>query len=244
VFRISKSGVRVYLKPEFHPILKETDLSHTDVVRKAKELFGKRYGAVSGLPRICSKNSEDAMTWGHFSPLLSTSPEDKKNWLEAFLQESLGHELNPNLVKTLPTAELLFWRGKKAEPMYCPPCNLGYPETNTEVDLTILTEKAVIFVEAKYKSEVSIRTTHCQNRDQIIRNIDVGTYYAWKKGQDFYFILVTSPDCKKSEKLFQLYQNNPQNIAERLPHRTDIPHKLEEIVSNLGMATWDQLSKI
>lgn len=233
-FRHSKGNVKVYLKPESHPLLKDTNLSHPDVVRKATELFGKRYGTVNGLPQICSENSEDALTWKHFSPLLYASPEDRESWLTTFLQKSLGHDTNQTLVKTLPTAELLFWRGKKAEPMYCPPPNLGYDETNTEVDLTIRTKTTLIFVEAKYKSEISTHTTYCPNRDPIIRNIDVGTYYAWNKGLDFYFILVTSPYCKKSREFFQLYLNNPQNIAEKLPHRVDVIDKQQQIASSIS----------
>jgi len=42
-FLISKTGVKVYLKPEYHPILKETNLSNPDFLRKASELFDKRY---------------------------------------------------------------------------------------------------------------------------------------------------------------------------------------------------------
>jgi len=72
-FLYSKTGVKVYLKPEYCPALGETNLSHPDFVRKAKEVFGQRYGNIEGLPRICSENSEDAQTWIHFSPLLSMS---------------------------------------------------------------------------------------------------------------------------------------------------------------------------
>jgi len=243
-FRLSETGIKVYVKPEYHPALMGTNLSHVDIVRKAGELFGRGYGKVTGLPKICSANSEDAQTWGHFSPLLSMLPEEKGIWLKAFLQKSLKRELNQDLRKTLSDAKLMFWRGKRAKPMYKPPPNLGYPEGNTEVDLTILTRKAVIFVEAKYHSEIAMHTTHCPNRDQIIRNIDVGTYYAWNKNLEFYFTLLTSTDCKKSMRLLMNYLNNPQEIISRLPHRTDTPKRIEQITNNLDLITWNELEKI
>jgi len=243
-FLYSKTGVKVYLKPEYHSALEGMNISHHDFVRKAKELFDDKYGKVGGLPRICSENSEDAQTWMHFSPLLSNPPQKRGNWLEAFLEESLKRKPKQDLVRTLRNAKLLFWRGKRAKPTYTPPPNLGYREGNTEVDLTILTEKAIIFVEAKYHSEIEMHTTHCPNRDQIIRNIDVGTYYAWNKGLDFYFVLLTSSNCKKSRKLLRHYLGNPQEIVDRLPHRTDIPKRIEQITENMGLTTWNQLHKI
>jgi hypothetical protein len=243
-FLCSETGVKVYLKPKYHPALKGTDLSHPDFVRKAAELFGDKHGKVKGLPRICSENSEDAQTWTHFSPLLSMVPQQKGNWLKAFLEESTKRKTKQDSVRTLRHAKLLFWRGKKAEPIYGSPPNLGCPEGNTEVDLTILAEKVIIFVEAKYRSDISMHTTHCPNRDQIIRDVDVGSYYAWNKGLDFYFVLITSSGCRKSRKLLKYYLDNPQEIANRLSHRTDIPKKIEQITHNMGLITWNQIQRI
>jgi len=243
-FVYSKTDVKVYLKSEYHPALKRTNLSHPDFVRKAKELFGDKYEKVAGLPKIFSENSEDAQTWIHFSPLLSMFPSKRGEWLKAFLEKSLKRKPKHDLIKTLSTAKLMFWRGKRAKPLYKPPPHLGYPEGNTEVDLTILAEKAIIFVEAKYHSEIEVRTTHFSNRDQIIRNIDVGTYYAWNKGLDFYFILVISSNCSKSRNLLKHYLDNPQEIIDYLPHRTDMPKRIEQVTDSLGLITWDQLKRI
>lgn len=243
-FRLSKTGVKVYVKPEYHPALKGTDLLHPDFLRKAGELFGGiSKGGVIGLPRICSENSEDAQTWRYFSPLLSMTGSRKAAWLKFFFKESFEDDLNDKLENMLPTAELMFWRGKKERPFYLPPPSLGCPEGNTEVDLTISMAKAVVFVEAKYGSEIADRTTHCRGRDQIVRNIDVGTFYAWNNQLDFYFILLTSRSCKKSSSLLKRYKNDPQAIAAKLKHRADIPSRLQEIGKNLGFVTWDKLQK-
>jgi hypothetical protein len=243
-FRLSKTGVRVYVRSEYHPALKGTNLLYPDFRRKAEELFGGTpRGEVIGLPRICSENSEDAQTWHYFSPLLSMTSSRKAGWLKFFFRESLGDDVSDKLENMLPTAELMFWRGRKERPFYLPPPSLGCPEGNTEVDLTISMAKAVVFVEAKYRSEIAARTTYCRGRDQIVRNIDVGTFFAWNNRLDFYFILLTSRNCKKSISLLKHYKNDPWDIAAKLRHRADISSRLHEISKNLGLISWEKLQK-
>jgi len=244
LFLYSKTGVKVYLKPELSPILKGTSLFHPDFTRKAKELFSINTGPVKGLPKICSEHSEDALTWRYFSPLLEMTREEKRIWLQIFLEETYRTKPYPNVAESLAEAEIMFWRGRKASPFYEPPPNLGYTEGNTEVDLSIQSPKAMIFVEAKYRSEIALHTSHSSSRDQIIRNIDVGTYYAWKRGMDFYFILLAPLKSWKSIERLNLYREDPNKMTERLPHRSDIGNKLEQLTANLGFITWERLDNL
>lgn len=239
-FVLSKKGVRVYLKPELHPALKGIDISHQDFRRKSREVFGKRHPDVCGLPKVCSENSEDALTWARFSPILSMPTKEKERVLQSFLETALKRQLDADLVGTLGRAELLFWRGKKEKPFYSPPQTLKYKEANTEVDLTIMLEKSVIFVEAKYHSEISMNTTYCKDRDQVIRNIDVGTYYAWNRRLEFYFLLLTTSETGKSVDKLNYYRKNPGIIGKKLPHRTDISANSGRIAEGLGWTTWDK----
>jgi hypothetical protein len=244
LFLCSKTGIKVYLKPEFNPILKGTNLLHPDFTRKAKELFSKNTGVVKGLPRICSEHSEDALTWRYFSPLLEMTKEERGHWLQVFLEETYRTRPNLNVAESLAEAEAMFWRGRKVSPFYEPPPNLGYAEGNTEVDLSIQSPKAMIFVEAKYHSEIALHTSHSNSRDQIIRNIDVGTYYSWKRGMDFYFILLAPLKSWKSIERLNLYRENPNKIVDRLPHRSDIRSKLKQLTANLGFITWETLDNM
>jgi hypothetical protein len=243
-FVFSNSKIKVYLKPQYNPILKAIDLQHPDISRKAKELFDRRSGLVKGLPKICSEHSEDARTWKHFSPLLSMSAKDKQLRLRGFLEDALDRKLSPQITNTLTRVELMFWRGRKASPFYVPPPNLGFPEGKTEVDLTIKTPQVLVFVEAKYLSEIAKGTTYCPQRDQIVRNIDVGTYYAWKRNLDFFFIILASQQCRESIELLQRYRSNPQSIVRMLPHRPDVEDRLGEVAENLGLMTWDRLEEL
>jgi len=51
-------------------------------------------------------------------------------------------------------------------------------EGPSEIDVVIEAPSWVWFIEAKYRSDISTGTTTRPDRDQILRNIDVGTYYA------------------------------------------------------------------
>jgi len=119
---------------------------------------------------------------------------------------------------------------------------LLFGEGRTKVDLAILAHPtAAIFVEAKHKSEISTRTTHGIHRDQLIRNIDVGTHYARQHGyKSFSLILVADPQLKKSKAKLDHYKN-PQNILNALPHREDLKTTAESLAKELGYLTWDQL---
>lgn len=244
-FRISKTGVKVYKRLKYHPLLKGTDTTHPDICRKAREVFDR--GVEKGLPKICSEHSEDAMTWHYFSHLLKTPIDVKRRWLEQFLQIALewsprriqGFLNHPNSVR------FLFWHGKKVPPFFDPPPSLKNKEGRTEVDLAILAHTTtVVFVEAKYKSEISLHTTHGPYRDQIIRNIDVGTYYAKQHGyQNFSFILLADPKLEESKVKLD-YMKNPQNILRALPHRKDLITTAESLSKQIGYIKWDQLPSI
>lgn len=234
-FRISKTGVKVYTRLKYHPRLQETDTTHPDICRKAEE----------GLSKICSENSEDAMTWYHFSHLLKMPMEVKRRWLAGFLQIAL--EWSPRRIQDFlnhpNSVRFLFWHGKKAPPYFYPPPSLKNKEGRAEVDLAILAHPTtVVFVEAKYKSKISLHTKHGPYRNQIIRNIDVGTYYAKQhRYQNFSFILLADPKLEGSKAKLDYYKRNPQNILRDLPHRKDLITTAESLSKQLGYVTWDQL---
>jgi len=238
---VTKSGVKVYKRIEYHPLLRETNTTHPDIVRKAKEVFER--GCEKDLPKICSENSEDARTWHHFSHLLDAPEEAKRIWLAKFLETALERSLSADLLNNLDSARLFFWHGREVPPFFYPPPSLRLKEGRTEVDLAILAHPTVvIFVEAKYKSEISIRTTHGIHRDQIIRNIDAGTHYTKQHGnKNFSLILVADPSLHESKAKLDYYKN-PQNLLSALPHRQDLKTTAESLAKELGYLMWDQLS--
>jgi hypothetical protein len=65
---------------------------------------------------------------------------------------------------------------------------LSGDEGKSEIDIIIEAPHWVWFIEAKYHSDISMGTTTRPERNQVIRNLDVGSYYAGVR--KFYFSLL------------------------------------------------------
>ena len=149
---ISASGVRVWKTPEAHPLLRHTDTTHPSLLDKLAETYSR--GRVSGLPRILSENSEDARTWYYFSPLLRDRA-DSNQVLERLIRQSFPEAVSPQVMDAIPSAELILW------PKLSPPPSRPQKEGDSEPDVLIrLGDEGLVLVEAKYRSDVSERTTH------------------------------------------------------------------------------------
>jgi hypothetical protein len=118
-----------------------------------------------------SENSEDVLTWNVFRSLHKVNPS---LWLPVFLARGFGVDLaeQPKVVTLDP------W------PTLTPPPALRLfqkDEGESEIDVRIETERLVCFIEGKYKSDISTRTKNNPERDQIVRNLDLGTWHAGRR---------------------------------------------------------------
>jgi len=132
-------------------------------------------------------------------------------------------------------------------------------EGNTNLDLLIEGvsngKKTILFIEAKFLSDISYAITYNPVRDQIIRNIDCGIDYVEKHNLDienFYFFLLTPKVFRTkvfggsensnlnnfgadSSRLYCFKMDeytNAENLKDNLPHRNE----------NLTQKQWEQLS--
>ena len=197
---ISDTGVKVF--KDFRDNL-ITDRDEKEVIKQGKSWLYTR-GNVKGLSCLGSENSEDALTWNVFRSFMK---EPSEKWFS---------ELFPVKIDKDEYTKFYFWKE------FPPPPERSVPEGNTHVDLTVETDRKLIFVEAKYKSEISDHTGHDGERDQIIRNIDVGSYEAQVKDKEFFFILLVPKSNKVSVEKFFCYRDNPEMIHEKLPYRKDL----------------------
>jgi hypothetical protein len=233
----SESGVVVYRRPNYHPLLMGTDLSHPDFQRKLSDVYAQ--GRVSGLPRICSENSEDARTWHVFSPLLSRA-DGRASFLRRMLETGLGRPLPWLEADTLAAAELGFWWGRDAGvPQYPPPDSLALPEGNTEVDLTIrMPSLVLVFVEAKWRSKLGMTTR--SKRDQACRNVDVGSWHAARGGFPRFVFLLLTAELDPPAELTRLRE--PNGLRDCLAHRGDLnSSQVAELSQHVGWLNWNQL---
>jgi len=236
---ISDSGVKVWESPQVHPLLQYTNINHPDFLRKAAETFER--GRVRGLPKICSENSEDARTWFQFSPLLENTEQRTSTLLKLFHQ-AFPEEIGLASLKGLPSARLYFWHGKETPSLkLVPPPTLPFKQGLTEVDLIVAVENhMVVFIEAKFHSDVSTGVTHASNWDQVIRNIDIGSWFAIGQFHRFYFILLQYGDYPtNAETSILLYKNKPAALRKVLQHRTDLDDRqLTMLAHSIAFVAW------
>lgn len=177
-----------------------------------------------------SENSEDVLTWNVFRSLHKVRPS---LWLPSFFNRAFAGEL----AEQTQVVNLDLW------PRITPPPALRLfqkDEGESEIDVKIETERLVCFIEAKYKSDISTRTKNNPERDQIIRNLDLGTWHAGRR--DFYFALLVMDEEHSAHGLTTLkrYAEDRKTILARLPHRTDGLENLKAV----GHVTWRDMEAI
>ena len=140
-------------------------------------------------------------------------------------------------------------------------------EGNTNLDVSIKgkfnNEAIIIFIEAKFLSDISYQITYNPVRDQIIRNIDAGIDYIDEhklEFKNFYFLLLTPKvfrnplfgEKKESSlnifrpELSRLYSykmeeyKKPENLKCALPHRLE--YKLKNKQRHINESEWNHIA--
>ncbi len=213
---VTTSGVMVWKTPEAHPLLKHTDTAHPEFLSKVAESFPK--GKQKGLPKLCSENSEDACTWHYWSPLLHDEAK-KTLMLTRLLREAFAGEVHSQVFEGVPSAKVRFW------PKLNPPPSRPQREGASEPDVMITVgRQAVVLVEAKYRSPVSECTTYDAERDQVIRLLDVGSWYSKQQNCDRSYVIVLqySEHQTNAEEVVGRYASRPESIRRALSYRRDL----------------------
>lgn len=216
-YTTSNSGVKLFINFRDNLIID----------RYAPELLQMRGSKVQWMR---SENSEDAITWNVFRTIRQIDPA---LWFPMLMKQAFpAANLAPPQVLSLT-----LW------PKRPPPLSLtstGIAEGRSEIDVAIETEAIVWFIEAKYKSDISTGTKHASTRHQIIRNIDVGSWFAGVR--DFYFSLLVLDEIHSplGTSFITKYRGEPNEVKRQLAHRHD------EIgnVRDVGLLTWVQLANV
>lgn len=204
------------------------DFRENLIVDRYDNVFASMRG--EKINHLRSENSEDVLTWNVFRSLHKINPA---LWLTAFFIRAFQTEI----VEKPEIVSLDLW------PELSPPPSLRLfqkDEGESEIDVRIETGRLVCFIEAKYKSDISTRATNNPDRDQIIRNLDVGTWYAGRR--DFFFALLVMDEAHSAIGLATMkrYKKERNTILSCLPHRTDGLENLKGI----GHITWSHMAKI
>ncbi|MEQ6377438.1 DUF1643 domain-containing protein [Bacillaceae bacterium S4-13-58] len=176
------------------------------------------------LEQVRSENSEDAMTWNVFKSLKQINPS---YWLPHLFKQSFHQDFT----YPLEFIDVTLW--KKINP----PLNLPTKEGQSEIDVIIETNNFVWIIEVKYKSDISLGTTHDKSRNQIIRNIDVGLDYS--NGKDFYFSLLILDEAHSP----QGFHNMNVYTYSRDLVKGDLTHRNGNLLSlrGIGLLMWSDI---
>lgn len=178
------------------------------------------------LKHLRSENSEDAATWNAFRSLRQIGPGEwlPDLWRSAFPEISIPADTD---------ATVTLW------PAISPPAALRAEadEGDTEADVVIETASWVWFIEVKLRSDISTGTTTRPNRDQVLRNIDVGSYYSGVR-PFFFSLLISAPErSRKGVERVAEYQDREKVRGLLSPHRPDGLANLRGV----GLLKWQQL---
>lgn len=176
-----------------------------------------------------SANSEDAVTWNVFRSLRQVDPT-------VWLPELFGAAFPGRGMPHAEHATVELWKTVVPPPSLL----LGADEGESEIDVVIETPSLVWFVEAKLRSDISARTTTRGDRDQVLRYLDVGSYYAGVRR--FYFSLLVA-DRSRSEagaKAIVDYSDLAKPRSVLSDHRPDGLANIDGI----SLMTWSDVGEV
>jgi hypothetical protein len=172
-----------------------------------------------------SQNSEDVVSWNVFRSLRQISPPA---WIPPLLERAFpGQELT-----MLPEASVDLWRSISPPPALLESGDEGI----SEIDIVIESSNWVWFIEAKLTSDISTGTVTRPDRDQVLRNIDVGSYYAGTR--QFLLTLLIQDPATSPKGIGMVDQYRDLGVArKKLPHRVD---GLANLIG-VGLLYWSDL---
>lgn len=162
------------------------------------------------LEKSQSVNSEDAMVWNVFRTF---NQIDRKLWVEQLFFKAFHQEF----LHSTEQIKIVLWKKIR------PPKSLGINEGKTDIDIIIESDTFVWFIEAKYKTDISLGTELSSKRDEVLRYIDVGTNFAGKRNFYFSLLILDKFNTPIGFRKANEYSHSFDKIIELLPHRVELP---------------------
>lgn len=204
--------------------------------RKAGHVCDRTYRNGPGCPLIVRRTSEDVLTANVFGILRRIRPS---LWLRPLLNHAF--RTKRFLSSSLAGLDFSFW-----QPIP-PPASRAHIEGSTEVDVMISARDMVVFVEAKYRARLSIRTKHDDSRDQTIRLLDVA--FEWTTTGHIFtrrpYLLVVG--AAKTEPGVVSRYRDPAAVAHALGHRrryADYKAVAKLLSGRVGYVSWLDVANI
>jgi hypothetical protein len=202
--------------------------------RKAGHVCERSYRNGNGCPLIVRETSEDLLTANVFGILRRIRPE---LWLRPMLTRAFPKVRDwPD--KELP--EVKFWQPVS------PPSDRVATEGNTEVDVHVRWGKVCLYIEAKYRAELSPGTVADSSRDQLIRLLDV--VYEEEISTALFrreaLVLVVGMSAEEPELVTRYRSPSEIRKALRVKHDRPLFEKADYLSKHVGYVSWTELSRI
>ncbi len=175
-----------------------------------------------------SENSEDVLSWNVFRSLRQINPT---KWLNDLASRTFGitfpgdpTETSIELWKNIPPPQALLKSGD---------------EGISEIDIVLENPEWVWFIEAKFRSDISTGTTTRPSRDQVLRNIDVGSHYAGVRKFYFSLLHLNEKYSPKGIEALKKY-SDLELLRAALPHRSDLLSN----IAGVGCLRWVDISDV
>lgn len=183
----------------------------------------------SKMKHLKSANSEDAVTWNVFRSLRQIAPQVwlPRLWVRAFPSIACPTDLK---------AVVKLWQSVP------PPLGLleGGDEGHSEIDVIIEASSWMWFIEAKYRSDISPGTTTRPQRDQILRNLDVGSYHAGVRSFFFSLLIASKAASPRGAEKVSEYSDVSVPRDRLREHRPDGLQNLRAA----GLLTWTAIADV
>ena len=162
------------------------------------------------LEKSYNETSEDTIVWNVFRTF---NQIDRKLWVEQLFYKAFQQEYSHSIEQI----EVKLWKKIRQ------PQSLPIKEEKTSIDIIIESDTFVWFIEAKYKTDISLGNDHQARRDEILRQIDGGTNYARKR--DFYFslLILDKYNSPLGFRSVNEYKDSFDKVKSLLPHRLELP---------------------
>lgn len=167
---------------------------------------------------------EDSIVWNIFRTL---NQMERSIWVPLLFEKSFSKGYYYHIEQIEIKFWQKFWPNRSRKPV----------EGSIEVDIIIESEEFVWFIESKYGSDISMEINNNPKRDEVIRQIDLGTGYAKKK--DFYYTLLIL-DRFHSPNGFRITTNYKNNVSSAIEK---FSHHYEENLKGISIMTWKELQE-
>jgi hypothetical protein len=179
--------------------------------------------------QLQSASSEDAVTWNVFRSLRQVTPA-------VWLPELFGAAFPALRAPHCEHATVALWQSVPPPPSL----TVDLDESEAEVDVVIEAPTWVWFVEAKLRGDAGAGTATRRDRNQVLRYLDVGTYYAGVR--PFYFSLLVADRARSGAGAAAVAEyaslSRPRELLAE--HRPDQLRNL----AGVSLLTWAHLGEV